>query len=174
MTGATESLFTKATYYKKREGLGSPQWHFTTCIPQCFSQKSFLKNVLLKRKSVERKGKHGHKISLKMTLKLNTFTRKLSHIQSQTNLKLNTFTRKLNAFAHKLDRFTCELDTPQTEYIHMQTKYNHTQTKYIHTSSGGDERPKAGSPTSNAGELKENKLHLGKSTDPGRHWREFQ
>ena len=51
MTGATESLFTKATYYKKRVGLGSPQWHFTTCIPQCFSQKSFLKkNSLLKRK----------------------------------------------------------------------------------------------------------------------------
>ena len=46
MTDATESLFTKATYYKRREGLGSPQWHFTTCIPQCFSQKYFLKKKI--------------------------------------------------------------------------------------------------------------------------------
>ena len=29
MKGATDLLFTKATYYKKREGRGSPQWHFT-------------------------------------------------------------------------------------------------------------------------------------------------
>ena len=29
MKGAKE-LFVKATYYKKREGLGSPQWHFNT------------------------------------------------------------------------------------------------------------------------------------------------
>ena len=52
MTGATESLFTKATYYKKREGLGSPQWHFTTCIPQCFSQKSFLKKYTSEKKVI--------------------------------------------------------------------------------------------------------------------------
>ena len=42
MKGATEELFVKVTYYKKREGLGSPQWHFTMHIPQCFSQNSFL------------------------------------------------------------------------------------------------------------------------------------
>ena len=48
MKGATEELFVKVTYYKKREGLGSPQWHFTMHIPQCFSQNSFLKKGLLK------------------------------------------------------------------------------------------------------------------------------
>ena len=42
MKGATEELFVKATNYQKREGLGSPQWHFTMHIPQCFSQNSFL------------------------------------------------------------------------------------------------------------------------------------
>ena len=52
MTGATESLFTKATYYNKREGLGSPQWHFTTCIPQCFSQNSFLKKCTSEKKVI--------------------------------------------------------------------------------------------------------------------------
>ena len=52
MTGATESLSTKATYYKKREGLGSPQWHFTTCIPQCFSQQSFLKKCTSEKKVI--------------------------------------------------------------------------------------------------------------------------
>ena len=35
MKGATEELFVKVTYYKKREGLGRPQWHFTMHIPQC-------------------------------------------------------------------------------------------------------------------------------------------
>ena len=35
MKGATEEIFVKVTYYKKREGLGSPQWHFTMHIPQC-------------------------------------------------------------------------------------------------------------------------------------------
>ena len=34
-----------ATYYKKRVGLWSPQWHFTTHIPQCFSQNSFLEKM---------------------------------------------------------------------------------------------------------------------------------
>ena len=29
MKGATEPLFAKATYNERREGLGSPQWHFT-------------------------------------------------------------------------------------------------------------------------------------------------
>ena len=42
MKGATEKLFVKVTYYKKGEGLGSPQWHFTMHIPQCFSQNSSL------------------------------------------------------------------------------------------------------------------------------------
>ena len=49
---ATEPLVTEATYYKKREGLGSPQWHFTTCIPQCFSQKSFLKRFASEKKVI--------------------------------------------------------------------------------------------------------------------------
>ena len=52
MTGATKSLFTKAIYYKKREGLGSSQWHFTTCIPQCFPQKSFLKKCTSEKKEI--------------------------------------------------------------------------------------------------------------------------
>ena len=42
MKGATEELFVKVTYYKKREGLGSPQWHFTMHMPQCFTQNFFL------------------------------------------------------------------------------------------------------------------------------------
>jgi hypothetical protein len=45
MKGATEPLFTKATYYKKREGLGSPQWHFTTypsvLLTEFFSEKMY-------------------------------------------------------------------------------------------------------------------------------------
>ena len=30
MKAATDLLFSKVTYYKKREGLGSPRWHFNT------------------------------------------------------------------------------------------------------------------------------------------------
>ena len=41
--GATDLLFPKATYYKKREGLGSPQWHFNTypsvLLTEYFSEK---------------------------------------------------------------------------------------------------------------------------------------
>ncbi len=33
--------YSKAAYYKKREGLGSPQWHFTASNPQCFSPKTW-------------------------------------------------------------------------------------------------------------------------------------
>ena len=51
MKGATEELFVKVTYYKKREGLGSPQWHFTTRIPQCFSQNSFLEKMTSEKMS---------------------------------------------------------------------------------------------------------------------------
>ena len=51
MKGATEEIFVKVTYYKKREGLGNPQWHFTMHIPQCFSQNSILEKGLLKMSS---------------------------------------------------------------------------------------------------------------------------
>ena len=33
MQGKTEPLFTKATYWKMREGHESPQWHYTTYPP---------------------------------------------------------------------------------------------------------------------------------------------
>ena len=43
MKGATDLLFTKATYYKKRKGFGSPRWRFTTYPPvlltELFSEK---------------------------------------------------------------------------------------------------------------------------------------
>ena len=43
MKGATDLLYTKATYNKKREGLGSPRWHFTTypsvLLTEIFSEK---------------------------------------------------------------------------------------------------------------------------------------
>ena len=52
MKGATEELFVKVTYYKKREGLGSPQWHFNT-YPSVLLKVFFSeKNVLLKKSNL--------------------------------------------------------------------------------------------------------------------------
>ena len=64
MKGATEELYVKLIYYKKREGLGSPQWHFTMHIPQCFSQilfwkKGLLKNVILIFQNIKKALKDG-------------------------------------------------------------------------------------------------------------------
>ena len=64
MKGATEELIVKVTYYKKREGLESPQWHFTMHIPQCFSQNSFLEkrsseNVILIFQNIKKTLKDG-------------------------------------------------------------------------------------------------------------------
>ena len=52
MKGATEELFVKVTYYKKRKSLGSPQWHFTMHIPQCFSQKKVVILTILRLTNV--------------------------------------------------------------------------------------------------------------------------
>ena len=45
MKGATEPLFAKATYNERREGLGSPQWHFTmypsVLLTEFFSEKIY-------------------------------------------------------------------------------------------------------------------------------------
>ena len=45
MKGATDLLFSKAIYYKKREDLWSPQWHFTTypsvLLTEFFSEKIY-------------------------------------------------------------------------------------------------------------------------------------
>ena len=66
MKGATEELFVKVTYYKKRESLGSPQWHFTMHIPQCFFKILFWKkktsekhhlNFSKNHKNLERRSK---------------------------------------------------------------------------------------------------------------------
>ena len=49
MKGATDLLFTNPTYYKKREGLGSPGRHFTrypsVLLTEFFSEK----NIFLKK-----------------------------------------------------------------------------------------------------------------------------
>ena len=64
MKGATEELFVKVTNYKKREGLGNPQRHFTMHISQCFSQnhileKGLLKNVILIFQNIKKTLKDG-------------------------------------------------------------------------------------------------------------------
>ena len=42
---ATDLLFSKATYYKKRVGLGSPQWHFTTYPSVLLTEFPYEKNI---------------------------------------------------------------------------------------------------------------------------------
>ena len=52
MTGATESLFTKATYYKKREGLGTGygcnHWVSGECYPPLTLWRPSIRNFFLK------------------------------------------------------------------------------------------------------------------------------
>ena len=51
LKGATEPLFSEAEYYKKKEGLGSPQWHSTTSV--LLTGILLLKNVLLKKSNFD-------------------------------------------------------------------------------------------------------------------------
>ena len=43
MKGATEELFVTITYYKKRESLECPQWHFTVHISPMVFRTGFQK-----------------------------------------------------------------------------------------------------------------------------------
>ena len=65
MTGATESLFTKATYYKKREGLGTGygcnHWVSGECYPPLTLWRPSIRNFFLKNGNGMAKNGHYRK-----------------------------------------------------------------------------------------------------------------